>query len=204
MTRGPGWDEQKWKGGRECVRLDAITAPRNDYSDMHWLWRKQAEYSVESAPASSLTVWQLFREAVIQRSLSNCVTLVCSSFTGCSKGLCGMCWIYQSHTQQRLLFYSPQPCWAIPIRLLMFAGGWMFMLFSSYCPLVTAAGTVWFCCQQKKDDEQQAEKKNNCRVLFSGSEEVVLLPSWGRGQRRRTTEGSPGKDARRLRARMCI
>lgn len=67
------------------------------YSDMQWLWRKQAGYSVEGVPASSLSIWQLFREAVIQRSLSNCVTLVCFSFTGCSKGLCGICWIYQSH-----------------------------------------------------------------------------------------------------------
>lgn len=29
MTGGPGWDEQKLKGGREGVRLYAITAPRN-------------------------------------------------------------------------------------------------------------------------------------------------------------------------------
>lgn len=88
---------------------------------------------------------------------------------------CVVCAGYISHT--RLLFDSPQPCWDIPTRLLMFASGWMFMLFSRYCPPVTAAGTVWFCCQQSKGDKQQAEKKNNCRVLFSGSEEVVLLPS---------------------------
>lgn len=111
----------------------------------------------------------------LSRGLCKIVSLLSALLLQDAQKDCVVCAGYINHT--RLLFYSPQPCWDIPTRLLMFASGWMFMLFSRYCPPVTAAGTVWFCCQQSKGDEQQAEKKNNCRVLFSGSEEVVLLPS---------------------------
>lgn len=88
----------------------------------------------------------------LSRGLCQIVSLLSALLLQDAQKDCVVCAGYISHTTW--LFYSPQPCWDIPTRLLMFDGGWMFMLFSSYCPLVTAAGTVWFCCWQSKGDEQ--------------------------------------------------
>lgn len=124
----------------------------------------------------------------LSRGLCQIVSLSSALLLQDAQKDCVACAGYINHT--RLLFYSPQPCWDILTRLLMFASGWMFylvfkLLSSNNC------SWHWFCCWQSKGDEQQAEEKSNCRVLFSGSEEVVLLPScWDKNKRENLTSVS--------------
>lgn len=109
----------------------------------------------------------------LSRGLCQIVSLVSSSFTGCSKGLCGMCWTYQSHETVVL-----QPTAMLRHTNKAFNVCWWLNVYAAF-NLLSSSNCSWHCVILLLAEQGwwAAEEKNNCRVLFSGSEEVVLLPS---------------------------